>query len=262
MVSVYGISDLHGRYDRLEISEQDDLVLLAGDIGRTTAGIRLAGELADHHNVDVVVVAGNHEFYGDDYGKTLAQLRSDGSRHERVRFLENSSFETCYRDEAVRILGCTLWSDFTLNGPELAAMHAAAADIVIPDFRHIRFGGRRFTPDDVKELFKQSTEYLRSSLEQPFDGKTVVVTHFAPHPVAIHPVFAADGAAGDSLTPYFVSDLSELITDSAIDLWFFGHTHHSVDCRISGTRLVSNQQGYRTEPSAVTGFDPAKRLLI
>ncbi len=37
-------------------------------------------------------------------------------------------------------------------------------------------------------------------------------------------------------------------------LWVHGHTHHCVDYRIGGTRILSNQRGYPDQPAG--GFRP------
>ncbi len=74
---------------------------------------------------------------------------------------------------------------------------------------------------------------------QPFDGKTVVVTHHAPSPRSVHPRYAQD-----LLTPAFASDLEGLMDASRVALWIHGHTYEAFDYRVHGTRIVCNPRGY------------------
>jgi Icc-related predicted phosphoesterase len=86
----------------------------------------------------------------------------------------------------------------------------------------------------------------------PFDGKTVVVTHHAPHPISIAPRYARD-----ALNPAFASDLTDVISQHQPDLWVHGHTHSSFDYVVPGTktRVVCNPMGYDDEnPSFDVGL--------
>ncbi len=103
-----------------------------------------------------------------------------------------------------------------------------------------------FTPEDALTLHQQSLQWLAASLETSTE-KTVVVIHHAPSPVAQLPQEPVSPISGA-----FWSDL-EYLMGNHIDAWFFGHTHHSVDNFVKGTRLVSNQRGY---PRESCGFDP------
>ena len=64
--------------------------------------------------------------------------------------------------------------------------------------------------------------WLEDQLQEPYDDKTVVITHHAPHPLSIHPRYV-----GDQLTGAFVSDLTPLLFQP--DLWVHGHVHDSFD---------------------------------
>lgn len=112
------------------------------------------------------------------------------------------------------------------------------------DFRKIeRTGGVLLTPADLPALHQQTVKWLDKELSKPFDGKTVVVTHFAPHRNCIAPQYK-----DDLLTPYFVNDLAWMMEKHRIYVWCFGHTHHNVDfIAENGCRVVSNQVGYPME---------------
>ena len=61
----------------------------------------------------------------------------------------------------------------------------------------------------------------------------------------------------------FYKEYGELIADSRIDAWIYGHSHTNIDTMIGGTRIISNQMGYVFENEhLMNGFDPAKFIEI
>jgi hypothetical protein len=80
---------------------------------------------------------------------------------------------------------------------------------------------------------------LAAMLAEPFDGKTVVVTHHAPSSQSVHPRYARD-----LLTPAFASNLENLMDGDRAALWIHGHMHESFDYEVYGTRVICNPRGY------------------
>ncbi len=252
-------SDLHVEFDQdfCDPPPDTDLIVLAGDIDHGSLAAATARWYQATSGAPVILIAGNHEFYGSDIEQCFADIRDEVALMSKVHFLEN---ETVIID-GVRFLGCTLWSNFKLLGSDRAGRFMDSAKDNISDFWYIKHKGRRLQPEDIAEWFRASYEWLDRELAKPFDGKTVVITHFSPHRAAIHPRFLEPDA--DSLTPYFNSDCSQLMRRHSIDVWMFGHTHQSVDKIVErNTRLVSNQQGYPSEAVRETGFDPEKIIEI
>ena len=105
------------------------------------------------------------------------------------------------------------------------------------DHQLIRIADGYFTPAEALRVHQQSRTWLESKLNQSFDGRTIVVTHHAPHPNSINPRYA-----GVSLNAAFVSDLTPLLGKS--DLWIHGHAHDSFDYEVAGTRVIANPRGY------------------
>lgn len=65
------------------------------------------------------------------------------------------------------------------------------------------------------------------------------------------------------LNSAFASEYGDLIADSRIDAWIYGHSRTNIDTEIGGTRIISNQMGYVFEEEHLTnGFDPAKFIEI
>jgi predicted phosphodiesterase len=230
-------SDLHlemsDRHPPWVVPEVDaDVVVLAGDIHNGTAAVDWAEKTFPRKIV--LYVPGNHEYYDGEYHEVAAALRKRTAR-SHVRLLDN--------DEAViggvRFLGSTLWTDFELFGAEtlVPAIEESLRHVV--DFRAIRFGAEDlFTPEHSLVLHREARAWLSGKLAQGFAGKTVVITHHAPHPHSVHPKWGA------SLTSAaFVSNLGTLLGPAA--LWIHGHTHDGFDYVVNGTRVIANPMGYR-----------------
>lgn len=220
-----------------------DLIILAGDIGSHTHGLAWA---AATFQQPVVYVAGNHEYYEAHLGM-LAELQKPAWEHSGVYFLERCRFAL----NGVRFLGCTLWSGFDLYGSGTQqALAMTAARKGINDYWMIYAkGGKRLQPRDTLRLHRTALCWLDAELSRPFNGKTVVVTHFAPHRGCVAPQHEAS-----EVSPYFVSDLSRLMQKHRIDVWCHGHTHTNNDFLAEGgCRVISNQRGYPNEQASI-GF--------
>ena len=214
-----------------------DLVILAGDIGSHTHGLEWAAR--NFPRQPIVYVSGNHEYYDANLG-LLDEMRKK-ARALEIHFLERDTVEI----DGVRILGATFWSDFQLHGscaPQASAMIAARRSI--NDYWMIRtHGAQQLEPRDTAAIHRKSVEWLDGELAKPFPGKTVVVTHFAPHRKCVAPQHE-----GSDVSPYFVSDQSRLMVEHRIDVWCHGHTHTNNDfIAEGGCRVISNQLGYQGE---------------
>lgn len=233
------LSDLHLEIWPVELPRADaDIVVLAGDIANGTDGIEWALRTFD---VPVIYVPGNHEPYDGDYGATQAAMRA-AVRGTRIELLECAELAI----DGARFLGCSLWTDFSLEPEAGRAAVIEAARRINPDYHAIRNRERNFSPEDAIALHHEHRAWLARALEQSFDGPTVVVTHFAPHPGSIAPHFTNHPS-----NPGFIVNLESMM--GRTPLWLHGHTHTFFDYRIAGTRIVCNPRGYPGEP---TGFRP------
>jgi predicted phosphodiesterase len=231
-------SDLHLERESFSPPAGDaDLIVLAGDMDNGALGIEWAKA---SFQAPVLYLAGNHEYYDGEFELVQARMRAASSR--KVELLDC----TCAVIGSVRFLGCTLWTDYSLAPPSdrLAVIEDARKHN--PDYQKIRFGARAFSPEDSIALCGRHRGWLSAELTRPFAGKTVAITHFAPHPRSIAPAFANHRA-----NPAFVVDLDQAMGPPA--LWIHGHTHTFFDYRVRGTRVVCNPRGY---PGERTGFRP------
>jgi hypothetical protein len=215
-----------------------DLVVLAGDIANGAAGIEWA-KLT--FSVPVIYLAGNHEYYEGEFESVQETMRVC-ARRCGIELLDCSELVV----GGVRFLGCTLWTDYSLAPQARRPEVIEAARKLNPDYQLIRNGERKFAPEDVISLCSRHRAWLGAKLAEPFPGKTAVITHFAPHPLSVAPVYVDHRA-----NPGFVLDLSVMMGQAA--LWIHGHTHTLFDYAVRGTRVVCNPRGY---PGEQTGFDP------
>jgi len=253
------LSDLHVEAAAFEPPRVEaDLVVLAGDVHNGELAPRWARAACPVD--EIVMVAGNHEFYGGEYEQTLARMRV-AANDAGVHLLEN---EAAVFGRA-RVLGCTLWTDYRVfeapgRAPSLPARAAMDANrTLLADYWAIRVadgaGDRLFAPEDSAALHARSRQWLRRELARPWDGPTVVVTHHLPSWRSVHPHFAAwVSNAG------FASELDDLV--GLADLWVHGHTHTTHGYRVGGAQVVCNPRGYpRAARAQAPGGEPSRRSL-
>ena len=241
---IHILSDLHHEErEKLDVPETGaDVVILAGDIDEGTSGVRWALET---FRVPVLYVLGNHEPYG---ATTLAELEQEIrqlTEGTHVRLLQN----TTEIIGGVRFAGGTLWADYKVTGNQEEVIQLASNK---SDFRKIRIDDpeREFTPTELIGLHAQARAFLAKELATPFDGKTVVATHFGSSPRALLPQHSTYPTRGT-----YSSDMEDLM-GSPVNLWVHGHIHDSLDFDVRGTRVVCNPRGGLGPKSYNPDFNP------
>jgi predicted phosphodiesterase len=241
MTKIRVMSDVHVEFGDLSVpSVAADVAVLAGDIHVGLAAAVWADDLAKKLDIPVVLIAGNHEFYGtrrrgEHLGGVIDDLRAAAAASAgRVTFLERETAIVA----GVRFVGCCLWTDFGLFGDPAEAM--AHAENLMNDFRIIAYRpGARFTANDARREFLLAKAFIGAELSKPFDGRTVVVTHHLPSIRSVPARFKSD-----VLSAVYASHLDALVEASGAALWVHGHTHDSADYVIGGTRVICNPRGY------------------
>ena len=271
-VKIQLLSDLH-----LEVhphwvptpARQADLLVLAGDIGSYQNGSLLKDAdfgLArfsplNGWPVPVLFVPGNHEYDTQDFDQAHERLRETCERLG-ITFLERKVITSAELFNAapghnsapgsmppVRFIGTTLWTDFdaltpspgTTGGalaPALKARDKAsrAANFYLRKALTTRHG-QPLLAEQVRALALECQAWLRAALAQPFEGQTVVITHFAPSLRSADPRYGlTPGTAG------FCNALDELLPQAS--LWLHGHLHCPSDYVSQGCRVVANPLGY------------------
>lgn len=247
------MSDLHNdiasmpvEVDGRRIDADADVIVLAGDIHEGVHSPMWARE--NFPDKPIILVAGNHEFYGKFWKRNVRKIR-EKSQDLGIHFLENDSVTI----DGVRFLGCTLWTDFMLDGEEKRAISMIEAERRMNDYRRIlldrtpgtnadfrQFKGKHLVPVLTRLRHQESVDWLEHELQNSDAGvleRTVVVTHHAPHSNSI-----PDQFQGHILSPAYASNLSRLM--GYAPLWIHGHIHERRDYRLGDTRVVSNPRGY------------------
>lgn len=237
-----------------------DLLVLAGDIGSYQQGTRLYDDdfgLARFSPLPqyggwptpVVFVPGNHEYDGFDFDAAHLRLRRTCERLGLI-WLEREGAVL----GGVRLLGTTLWSDFD-SLAEAQHLSDLGARLRLRDkaYRAANFylaktgttqHGQAWLAPVVREQSLRCQAWLRAELAQPFDGPTVVITHFAPSLRSTDPRYGlTPGSAG------FCNALDDCLAQA--DLWLHGHVHTPCDYVIPAQRpgaracrVVANPLGY------------------
>ncbi|PSK84055.1 calcineurin-like phosphoesterase family protein [Limimaricola soesokkakensis] len=210
-------------------------LILAGDIAheplkkwpRAIEYVRKRMPYADVH-----IFPGNHDFYGSRLDREplmAACAQKAGASYAQMRQILCGD---------TRFLCATLWTDFELGG-DFEVNKRRAVD-GMNDFRRIHVGEswRALWCSDLIRLHRQHRAWLEDRLAETWPGRTIVVTHHAPHPAVIKRYDVDLSAA-------FGSDLGDLMTGpSAPDLWLYGHTHDLIDARVGRTEIRSVALGY------------------
>jgi len=251
ILNIHLLSDLHlERAGFVPPINTADVVVLAGDIGVGTQGLKWAEDAFD---VPVIYVCGNHEYHDPRWSmsehKAWMRQTCEGSN---VHFLDNDVAVI----DGVRFIGSTLWADLT-DAPD--ALYCDTDNIVVQYESSWDAGGlSHFNEEYAQLLFERNRAWLASELAKPFDGKTVVVTHHAPSFSSLHGQYL-----GNPWNPCFITNMEFLMGDS-VDLWVHGHTHNNFDYRVKGTRVACNPRGY---PHPLGGwenstFDASKMVEV
>ena len=240
-----------------------DLLVLAGDIGSYQSGSLLRDpdfglqRFSPLHGwpTPVLFVPGNHEYDLQDFDLADTRLRESCARLGLI-WMERETRVL----QGVRFVGTTLWSDFDALGPDPDQPGATLGEqLKARDkaFRAANFylrktgttrAGLPLLAEQVRELALVCQTWLRTALAQPFDGDTVVVTHFAPSLNSADPRYGlTPGSAG------FCNALDDLLPCAG--LWLHGHLHSPSDYLHRGCRVVANPLGYARK-SEQSGFRP------
>jgi hypothetical protein len=232
-----------------------ELLVLAGDVGSYQPGSRLQDDdfglarFSPRHGwpVPVLYVPGNHEYDALDFDATHMRLRETCERLD-ITWLER---EEVVRG-GVRFVGTTLWADFDAlvlrpGQPEptlqeqLKQRHKAfrAANYYLRKAAALRHG-EAWLAEGWREQALVCQAWLREALARPFDGTTVVVTHFAPSLRSADPRYGVTPA-----TAGFCNSLEDLLAQA--QFWLHGHLHCQHDYVEAGCRVIANTLGYASK---------------
>ena len=234
-IAIQFMSDLHlerDNYAGLQVEPLAPYLLLVGDIGRFVDFEQyrdfLATQCAQFERV--LLVAGNHEFYGSSRQEGLAaaeQIVHDPAMSGKLLFMNRGRFNI--PTSSITILGCTLHS-------YIAPDHTKLSN----DFERIR----DWRVADHNEEHQRDLTWLRESLatlqaEQPC-RQVVIATHYAPaFEKTTHPV-NENNAVSQCFSSHALEDLQDWQGCEMVKYWLFGHTHWNARFMSGSTTVTSN----------------------
>jgi len=224
-------SDIHLEYyttidfETLLTPNRHNILCLLGDIGDPKTELYKQFILWCSQNFYyVLLLTGNHEYYGSDIESTNNLITSIVRYMPNVIFMNNKSFIYCNK---FLILGTTLWSYV----PE---EHKSYIQTYMNDYRYIK----NLDVDKTNQLFLQNFDFLNQYVEQ-YKNKYIIVILSHHTPSFLN---TSSPNYNNSLSTYAFS--TEIKTKQ-IHTWCYGHTHYNNDFIKDETRIVSNQRGYK-----------------
>lgn len=206
-----------------------DILILAGDIIPFAVMEKHADffDYISEHFKQTFWIPGNHEYYHSDAANRTGRLNE--KIRNNISLVNNQSVII----DDTRFIFTTLWS-YVSPADQWYLHHNMS------DFRMIKFNDELFTINHFNVLHSECKAFLLSELEKIFTGKTVVVTHHVPTLLNYPAKYKAS-----TLNQAFTVELYDLIEDSAIESWIYGHSHFNTpEFTIGKTRLLTNQLGY------------------
>ena len=156
-------------------------------------------------------------------------------QHKTGKIRENIFLvNNCVKEiSGVNLIFSTLWSNISEEKRWVIQQS-------LSDFKVIKYKDHLFNVDDYNTLHKESLEFIQNALAIKSNNKTIVVTHHAPTFVKYPEKYD-----NSKINEAFATNLTDLIQDSAIDYWIYGHHHSNIgEFQIGNTKLVTNQLGY------------------
>lgn len=233
------LSDLHlehytilPNFEDMITSNKNDILCLLGDIGNPfQESYKLFLEWCHNNFGIVLLITGNHEYYGNSIESTNTQIEKI-CRNIGIIFLNN----TTYIYKNIAFIGTTLWSYIPEHLSEQISNY-------MNDYHLIQ----NFTIEINNKYFLENINFLEKSISyfKNNNFKVVILSHHTP---LIN--------SGTSYPPLeekfqncaFSSDLSYLVKQ--VDLWMYGHTHYNNNNNLiwkNNIPLVSNQRGYASK---------------
>jgi predicted phosphodiesterase len=240
-------SDLHFEFSPLVLHdiEPADVLVLAGDILNVSRFKRITEAHRDN-NTDsitdffntvtskfkhVLMVMGNHEYYGSYINEAIDTLR-DLIPYENFHILDG---EYIVIDNNL-FVGGTLWTNYNNEDP----ITIISAPRMINDYRVIFNGDTRITVADILNRHKNFVKWVENINKSGYDNN-ILITHHSPSMRTTADHYKHD----EIMNGLFGSNLDYLLTN--FDYAIFGHQHDPETPVVNDCVLLNNSRGYPFE---------------
>lgn len=235
-------------FENEDLINSTDLILICGDISGSYFKLNKYLDKLNNklNNTKIIFILGNHEFYEYDIervtkNQAIKELKEKYTKNDKITFLDNNYIEI---DNKI-IVGCPLYTDFTLYGSQSYSKNIAS--LYINDFRYVHLDdngiNRRVMPEDYIKWHKESVEYINKICKQFINKDVIVMTHFLPTEQGISSEYI-----GDECNPFYCTNLEDLMLyNQNIKLWCFGHSHSVFEGVIGSTTIINSCYGYSAD---------------
>ncbi|NCP98099.1 hypothetical protein GW796_07240 [archaeon] len=285
---------LHEQILKCKNDKNIPILICAGDISENTQGM----EWLVQFQCDTIYICGNHEFWNHDYYEVIDNLKAKSKEpgFEKIHFLHNEEKII----HGIRFLGSTLWTELAQNWAWIKKNYVVKHFMSMADFRKITARKFYLNSTKVDEMFKflvkngvepdvatnlielesfnpylqieensTSIDFLENKIIEPFDGKTIVVSHHLPIPdfwmktlgmneniltspyinnKAVYKEYLKQKIPAEKdilMMGFYVNSAYQFFEHNfAPDIWIHGHFHKEIDGYIGTTRMVSSPVGY------------------
>lgn len=268
------VSDIHLEHKKAkaalpEIEVNCDILCLLGDIGYPFLdGYKEFIGYQSKRFKNIIVVAGNHEFYCPDdniytFEQVLTKIKNICSLFSNVYFLYRNSIELNCFNCNVRFIGATLWSDIPVkfkydigdlcNDYEYIYTKLSKENIVnyLPmencnlEERFCLNDVRNLTVEEQNQLHQADLNFIKEEINEAKKNNqiAIVLTHHAPTDENTVP----EDEDWEPLRYMNFTKLEYLFVEP-VKIWAFGHTHRCSKKIYNNNCIVySNQLGYVKE---------------
>ena len=228
-------SDLHieKKYPKVPkitdyITPKAPRLILAGDVGRVEYWDQYSAFIVGvcHHFKNVILIAGNYEYYTKDPNLTMEKvdrkLKGLENLSPNLRVLQN---ETYSLGKKLIIFGATFWSQLPPKVVLGLPIYTAP--------------GVKITSSYYSMLHFQSRVKLEEMINRTQNLDLVVISHHAP---TFEGTLASKYRKNYPKNTLYCSHMEEYLTSKKVSTWIYGHTGYNTDIVLpENTRLVSNQ---------------------
>lgn len=215
-----------------------DILVLAGDTAYLEEGIPnwFLNWASDSYQ-QVLLIPGNHEYYY--YGDITKRGESwQWMLRENVGYYYNKVVNI----DNVDFILSTMWSHI----PEVDMFQVQRG---MNDFYQVLCNGELLTPDGFNAEHERCKHFITKSVAKSKAEHIVVVTHHVPTLQCV-----ASQHQDSALSSAFAVEMGNMIADSPINYWIYGHSHTNIDAEIRVTKIISNQLGYIAHGEQRNGY--------